>query len=258
MIEADLQVGPAAAARAGAGVCAGGAASPWHGTSMKAATPPQCTSITQPMRPCNPSPTGRRVLGHQHRRPGAGAPQRPQQAADRQPGHPRPRLRRQPRAGPPGRHGEPGGAEAGRGGRRPHLCDGGDGRRHGDGRGASGGQARQGARCVMYLCCAVRWGGVFVCVWVGEQQVLWFRLRLPRKGYGPPHPLEHLHPPPGVLTVGVVTYPFTFEGRRRSNQAVGGIDSLRGAVDSVIVVRRLFCMRACMAWIMCGCGGLTE
>jgi len=36
--------------------------------------------------------------------------------------------------------------------------------------------------------------------------------------------------------VGVVTYPFTFEGRRRSNQAVGGIDSLRGAVDSVIVI----------------------
>ncbi len=41
---------------------------------------------------------------------------------------------------------------------------------------------------------------------------------------------------PGVLTVGVVTYPFTFEGRRRSNQAVEGIEALRAAVDSVIVV----------------------
>lgn len=36
--------------------------------------------------------------------------------------------------------------------------------------------------------------------------------------------------------MGVVTYPFTFEGRRRSNQAVEGIESLRGAVDSVIVI----------------------
>jgi hypothetical protein len=39
----------------------------------------------------------------------------------------------------------------------------------------------------------------------------------------------------GILTVGVVTYPFTFEGRRRSNQAVEGIEALRAAVDSVIV-----------------------
>ncbi|KIY98816.1 cell division protein FtsZ [Monoraphidium neglectum] len=40
----------------------------------------------------------------------------------------------------------------------------------------------------------------------------------------------------GILTVGVVTYPFTFEGRRRSNQAVEGIEALRAAVDSVIVI----------------------
>jgi len=40
----------------------------------------------------------------------------------------------------------------------------------------------------------------------------------------------------GVLTVGVVTYPFTFEGRRRSNQAVEGIEALRSAVDSVIII----------------------
>lgn len=45
----------------------------------------------------------------------------------------------------------------------------------------------------------------------------------------------HEPPPAGVLTVGVVTYPFTFEGRRRSSQAVEGIEALRGAVDSVIV-----------------------
>lgn len=36
--------------------------------------------------------------------------------------------------------------------------------------------------------------------------------------------------------MGVVTYPFSFEGRRRGNQAVEGIESLRDAVDSVIVI----------------------
>jgi len=40
----------------------------------------------------------------------------------------------------------------------------------------------------------------------------------------------------GVLTVGVVTYPFRFEGRRRSAQALEGIEALRAAVDSVIVI----------------------
>ena len=40
----------------------------------------------------------------------------------------------------------------------------------------------------------------------------------------------------GVLTVGVVTQPFAFEGRRRGNQALDGIEALRGAVDSVIVI----------------------
>lgn len=40
----------------------------------------------------------------------------------------------------------------------------------------------------------------------------------------------------GILTVGVVTYPFSFEGRRRSGQAAAGIDALRAAVDSVIVI----------------------
>lgn len=40
----------------------------------------------------------------------------------------------------------------------------------------------------------------------------------------------------GILTVGVVTYPFSFEGRRRCSQAIAGIEALRGSVDSVIVI----------------------
>lgn len=40
----------------------------------------------------------------------------------------------------------------------------------------------------------------------------------------------------GALTVGVVTRPFSFEGRRRSTQAVSGIDTLKGAVDTLIVI----------------------
>jgi len=40
----------------------------------------------------------------------------------------------------------------------------------------------------------------------------------------------------GALTIGVVTRPFTFEGRRRSLQAENGIDSLRSEVDTLIVI----------------------
>ncbi|MBM7571741.1 cell division protein FtsZ [Aquibacillus albus] len=40
----------------------------------------------------------------------------------------------------------------------------------------------------------------------------------------------------GALTVGVVTRPFTFEGRKRSTQAVSGIDGLKGSVDTLIVI----------------------
>ncbi|UOQ43129.1 cell division protein FtsZ [Halobacillus salinarum] len=40
----------------------------------------------------------------------------------------------------------------------------------------------------------------------------------------------------GALTVGVVTRPFTFEGRKRSTQATGGIDGLKGSVDTLIVI----------------------
>lgn len=40
----------------------------------------------------------------------------------------------------------------------------------------------------------------------------------------------------GALTVGVVTRPFTFEGRKRSSQAAGGIASLKEKVDTLIVI----------------------
>lgn len=40
----------------------------------------------------------------------------------------------------------------------------------------------------------------------------------------------------GALTVGVVTKPFTFEGRKRSNQAVNGIANFKEKVDTLIVI----------------------
>jgi cell division protein FtsZ len=40
----------------------------------------------------------------------------------------------------------------------------------------------------------------------------------------------------GALTIGVVTRPFTFEGRRRMNQADEGIAALQGRVDTLIVI----------------------
>ncbi|TQR16480.1 cell division protein FtsZ [Psychrobacillus vulpis] len=40
----------------------------------------------------------------------------------------------------------------------------------------------------------------------------------------------------GALTVGVVTRPFTFEGRKRSTQAVGGINMMKESVDTLIVI----------------------
>ncbi len=39
-----------------------------------------------------------------------------------------------------------------------------------------------------------------------------------------------------ILTVGIVTMPFQFEGKRRSHQAQKGIDELRRNVDSLIVI----------------------
>ena len=40
----------------------------------------------------------------------------------------------------------------------------------------------------------------------------------------------------GALTVGVVTRPFTFEGRKRATQAVGGISMMKESVDTLIVI----------------------
>ena len=40
----------------------------------------------------------------------------------------------------------------------------------------------------------------------------------------------------GILTIGVVTKPFTFEGKRRLSQAERGIESLKGKVDALVVI----------------------
>lgn len=40
----------------------------------------------------------------------------------------------------------------------------------------------------------------------------------------------------GALTVGVVTRPFSFEGRKRATQAQGGISSMKESVDTLIVI----------------------
>ena len=40
----------------------------------------------------------------------------------------------------------------------------------------------------------------------------------------------------GILTVGIVTMPFQWEGRKRKNQAVEGIEEMREAVDTLLVI----------------------
>lgn len=40
----------------------------------------------------------------------------------------------------------------------------------------------------------------------------------------------------GCVTVAVVTQPFSFEGRQRSKQAAAGLEELREAADTVLVV----------------------
>lgn len=40
----------------------------------------------------------------------------------------------------------------------------------------------------------------------------------------------------GALTVGVVTRPFTFEGRKRQSQALAGTQAMKEAVDTLIVI----------------------
>ena len=40
----------------------------------------------------------------------------------------------------------------------------------------------------------------------------------------------------GILTVGIVTKPFVFEGRQRMTQAEAGIESLKTSVDAIVVI----------------------
>ena len=40
----------------------------------------------------------------------------------------------------------------------------------------------------------------------------------------------------GILTIGIVTRPFTFEGRKRTKNAQVGIDAMRQAVDTLIII----------------------
>jgi cell division protein FtsZ len=40
----------------------------------------------------------------------------------------------------------------------------------------------------------------------------------------------------GALTIGIVTKPFTFEGKRRMAQAIQGLDALKNNVDTLIVI----------------------
>jgi len=48
--------------------------------------------------------------------------------------------------------------------------------------------------------------------------------------------VAHIAKQLGALTIGVVTRPFKFEGRRRSTQAEEGVERLRAAVDTLIVI----------------------
>ncbi|MEC8663103.1 MAG: cell division protein FtsZ [Bacteroidota bacterium] len=41
----------------------------------------------------------------------------------------------------------------------------------------------------------------------------------------------------GILTVGIVTVPFQFEGRRRNQQASDGLEAMREAVDTLLIIR---------------------
>ncbi|ERJ82767.1 cell division protein FtsZ [Peptostreptococcaceae bacterium oral taxon 113 str. W5053] len=40
----------------------------------------------------------------------------------------------------------------------------------------------------------------------------------------------------GILTVGVVTKPFSFEGRKRSKQAEQGVEELKSSVDTLVII----------------------
>jgi cell division protein FtsZ len=45
----------------------------------------------------------------------------------------------------------------------------------------------------------------------------------------------------GALTVGVVTKPFQFEGRRRMRNAIQGLEELRQSVDTIITIPNESC-----------------
>src|SRR5690606_31880085 len=40
----------------------------------------------------------------------------------------------------------------------------------------------------------------------------------------------------GILTVGIVTTPFSFEGKRKCNQALEGIEKMKQYVDAILVI----------------------
>jgi len=40
----------------------------------------------------------------------------------------------------------------------------------------------------------------------------------------------------GILTVAIVTLPFTFEGRRRSTQGLSGLEELKSNVDTLVII----------------------
>lgn len=41
----------------------------------------------------------------------------------------------------------------------------------------------------------------------------------------------------GILTVGIVTVPFNFEGKRRATQAAEGLEAMRASVDTLLIIR---------------------
>jgi len=61
----------------------------------------------------------------------------------------------------------------------------------------------------------------------------------------------------GILTVGIVTVPFTFEGRQRGRQAREGVSRLAAAVDTLILIPndRLLYGVCLLAWAGCTCLG---
>lgn len=40
----------------------------------------------------------------------------------------------------------------------------------------------------------------------------------------------------GILTVGIVTIPFSFEGRKRAQQAIAGVEELKKSVDTLLII----------------------